>query len=124
MSQELMNIVLSALGIIVTGLATFAVTKLTAFLNEKIKNQKFNNLVQAVFDIILKCVQEVNQTYVEELKNKNIFDKEAQKNALDMCLKKVKSQLSADTLKLLAEYFGDIDSYLTTVIESTVNTLK
>ena len=77
-----------------------------------------------ITETITNCVIAVNQTYVEALKKKNAFTKEAQEEAFKMCYNNVIGLLSADVQKYIVETFGDLEIYLTTRIESLVNTSK
>lgn len=124
MNQEILNILFSAIGVIVTGLASFAVAKLTQWINTKISNNKTSNMLNNIVTIVGNCVQETYQTYVESLKENGSFDAEAQKKALNMCLDKIKSQMVPDVLEYIANNFGDIDGYIVSIIESTIYSLK
>ena len=124
MSQEILNILLSALGIIITGLTTYAVTKLTAWIDAKIKDKTLNNYMKIITQIVGNCVREVSQTYVDALKKEGSFDEAAQKKALEMCLKKIESELAPEIIKFIVDNFGDATAYLKTLIESTIYTDK
>ena len=124
MTQEIMNILLSALGIVITGLSSFAVAKLTQWINSKISDSKAANFLSTVTAIAINCVQEVYQTYVESLKASGSFDEAAQKEAYERCVIKIKSQLAPDLIEYIAHNFGDLDAYLKSLIESTIYNLK
>ena len=124
MSQEVLNILLSALGIIVTGLASLVVAKITQWINTKVKDKQTANYLSIILEIVNGCVKEVYQTYVESIKEQGKFDKEAQLKALEDCKEKVKTKLSVDVQEFIATNFGNIDSYITSLIESTIYNLK
>ena len=124
MPQEVLNILLSALGVIITGLAGFAVTKFTQWINSKISDAKAANYLSTIMKVVLDCVQEIYQTYVQSLKESGSFDKDAQKHALDACLVKIKSQLAPELITYITTNFGDVNSYLISLIESTIYSLK
>lgn len=124
MPQEIMNILLSALGVIITGLASFAVAKLTQWINSKISDSKAANFLSTLTTIVFNCVQEVYQTYVESLKESGSFDEAAQKEAYNRCLLKIKSQLAPDIIDYITKNFGDLDEYLKSLIESAIYNLK
>lgn len=77
-----------------------------------------------VEDTITKCVIATNQTYVEALKNKDLFDAEAQKTAFNMTFEAVKTLLSNEAIAYLTSMSGDVDKYLTTLIEAEANKNK
>lgn len=124
MTQEVLNILLSALGIIITGLTTFIVTKLTQFINAKIEDKKASNYLTTILNLVVDCVKETYQTYVETLKKEGKFDKEAQEKALNLCLNKIKEQMTTEVKDYVVNNFGDINSYLKSLIESTLYNLK
>lgn len=124
MPQEVLNILLSALGVIVTGLASFLVAKLTQWLNSKISDAKAANYLSTIATIVFNGVQTINQTYVDTIKKEGKFDEEAQKEAYNRCLVTVKAQLMPDLIDYITKNFGDMDEYLRSLIESTVRSLK
>lgn len=125
MSMDMiMNIIQSAIGIVVTGLVTFLVSKLTQMINAKIGDKKAANFLIKVTTLVGDSVKTVYQTYVESLKNQDIFTEEAQKEALDKCLTIIKSQLTPELIDYIKTNFGDMEEYLRTLIESTIYTLK
>ena len=124
MTQEILNILLSALGVIITGLASFAVAKLTQWINNKIGDAKAANFLNTLTTIVFNCVQEVYQTYVESLKNSGSFNEAAPKEAYNRCLSKVKTQLAPEVVDYVMKNFGDLDSYLKSLIESAIYSLK
>ena len=71
-------------------------------------------------DTVTDCVLTTTQTYVEALKNKNAFDKEAQINAFNMTKQAVLAILTEDAKEYLTNALGDFDKYLETLIESQV----
>lgn len=124
MQQEILQIILSALGTILTAVVSFAVAKLTQWLNVKIEDTKTANYMSKLVTIIGNCVNEVTQTYVETLKHEGKFDEEAQKHALQMCLAKIKSQCASYLLEFISSNYGDVEEFLRTMIESAVYTQK
>jgi len=124
MSQEILNIVLAGVSIIVTGLASALVVWIKQWINTKIKDKKIAQYSSQLTDIIYNCVNEVSQTYVDELKKEGKFNKEAQKIALAKCLEKVKSVMTSELKEWVEETYGDFETFITTLIESTVHNFK
>lgn len=83
--------------------------------------EKYINLAAVTVE---DCVVATNQTYVDTLKKLGKFDEEAQKEAFDKTLSAVLIILGTDAQDFLNEAFGDINIYLTTLIESTVQRQK
>lgn len=115
---------LSALGVVLTGLASWLVTIITKWISSKVKDQKAATYLSTITELVFNCVNEVNQTYVEALKEDGNFTAEDQKEALNKCVEKVKSQLAPEIVTYITENFGDLASYLTTLIESTIYSSK
>lgn len=124
MPQEVLNIIWSAVGIVVTGLLSWATTALVSWLNSKIKDTKVQQWATDLTKIVMSSVQTITQTYVDSLKKENAFTEEAQKEAFSRCLALIKSQLTPGLIKYIQENFGDMETYLQTQIESVINSLK
>lgn len=104
---------------------------LVQFLNIKmgeIKNTTDNETCKKYFDLlnttIVNCVIATNQTYVDELKDKNAFTLEAQKEALSKTYQAVMNILSADAKEYLTNAVGDLQEYITSLIEAQVKENK
>lgn len=130
LSQIFEVCIVPLLGILTTFLVSFIKTKKEEVLNkisadkteeQKKTLEKYLNLVETT---VVECVQATNQTYVETLKAEGSFDAEAQKVAFNKTLESVLSILSDDAKEYLTEIFGDLNTYLTNLIESKVNTSK
>lgn len=124
MSQEALNIILSCISIVLTGLLGWGVTALTAFLNTRIKDKRIAGYLTSLTNIVTTSVKETYQTYVEALKKEGKFDADAQKKALDETLAKIKTELPVNIANYVTETFGDLDKYITSLIESTIYSLK
>ncbi len=74
--------------------------------------------------IVLDAVKCVFQTYVEALKNEGSFNKDAQLIALNKAKDIVLAQLSDDIKEYISKNFGDVDIWINTQIEASINTLK
>lgn len=124
MQQELLNILLTALGTIITGLVGWGVAAFNSWISTKTNDIKFNSFVNGITALAGNAVKEVYQTYVETLKKEGNFGKDAQEKAFDMCFDKLMAQLTPGMLDFIGKNFGDITDYLTSVIEATLYNLK
>lgn len=122
--NELSQIILSVVGVIVTGLAAWAVSKLTSFIDSKIKDTKAKGLLNDAVGVVTRVVKETYQTYVENLKNQNLFDKAAQEKALVAAKEKIKNQLPKETMDYINRNYADFEEWLTTSIEAKLYDLK
>ena len=90
-------------------------------LNAKTENETAQKYTTMIFDTITKCVIATNQTYVNSLKEQNAFDAEAQKTAFNKTMNAVLGILSEDAKQYIIETTGDLNTYLTNLIEAEVN---
>lgn len=73
---------------------------------------------------VVNCVMATNQTYVDSLKAEGKFDADAQKVAFSKTLDAVLAILTDDAKNYLTQIFGDLNVYLTSLIESQVKINK
>ena len=77
MTEELLNAVLAAVGVIIAALASWAAEAIVSWLKLKIKDKKFAALLEKITYIVKDAVQAVYQEFVEGLKKQGKFDEEA-----------------------------------------------
>jgi hypothetical protein len=102
-----------------------------AFLKAKITeantssdNSTANRIRWEVAEAVEDAVTAVNQTFVEELKNKNLFDKEKQEEAFERALEGTIDALSRETVDFINNTYGDINIWLIDKIEAAVSRNK
>lgn len=122
--DQILQILLSALGVIITGLASWATTALVKWLNTKIKDKEFAALAETIINIISTAVKATYQSYVEGLKGTDGWTKEAQEKALALALETAKKQLTTEAIKYIEDQHGDVNEYLKAMIESVLYDLK
>lgn len=88
------------------------------------KDQYVQKYITMLNDTITAAVIAVNQTYVDALKEKNAFDREAQQEAFIRVYDTVCSSLTEEANYYLTEFIGDLESYITTKIEEQVKLNK
>lgn len=91
---------------------------------DKIDNDKAKEYLDMLNDTITNCVIATTQTYVEALKNKNAFDADAQKVALNKTYTAVMCILNKEAKKYLEKTLGDLEEYVLNKIEAEVATTK
>lgn len=124
MSQEVFKLILSAIGLILTGLAGWVTTMLTSWLNTKIKDKKMAQHATAITTIVMSSVQIVFQTFVDSLKKSGEFDMVAAKEAKDRCIKIIKTQLTPELMDYIQANFGEIEEYISNQVEAMIYQLK
>lgn len=90
----------------------------------KMDNEYVASVISKVEQIVIDCVQNTNQTFVDTLKNNGGFGEAEWAEARDLTMKNIKALLKEDISVLIEEEYGNIDVYLDTIIEKTVNELK
>ncbi len=81
-------------------------------------------LLAEVTEAVTTAVTYTSQTYVDALKKKGIFDTAAQVEALQKAKDKTLALLSESAKDVLASIYGDLNSYLETMIEAQVRMQK
>ena len=112
--------VVPLLGVLTAFIVTYIKSK-TAEISAATDNALEQKYLAMISETITKCVIATNQTYVDSLKDKDAFDKLAQKDASERTYKAVLNILSDDIKDYISETFGDAEVYLKTLIESSVN---
>ena len=124
MNQILLNILAAIVTCIVLPLISFIGIKFTQWLNTKIKNDKGKALMEKATQIVLDAVRCVFQTYVEALKKSGGFDQKAQIYAFNLAKDTSLKQLGDDAKEYISQNYGDLQEWLKTEIEASINKLK
>lgn len=89
-----------------------------------IKNEKAQKAIDTVINAVYCAVVATNQTMVDALKKEGAFDAEAAKKAFSTARSTVLNILSKEVIDIVTSTVGDFNTYLDTLIESTVNEQK
>lgn len=122
--DTVLEIVLSAVSLAVTGLVGWGVTVFTSWLNTKIKDKKLASYLTQVTQIVTDAVTNIFQSFVETLKTNGKFDEAAQKEAKEKALAIINSQLTPELESFIQANYGDIQEWLSNKIESVIYELK
>ena len=110
------------------GILTVYIVKFINAKSEELKatanNELYQKYITLLTDTITSCVIATNQTYVDALKDKNAFDKEAQKEAFNRTYNAVLAILTDDVKNYFTEVVGDFQAFLTEKIEAEVKLNK
>lgn len=124
MNEIIINIISVVVTVIVIPLITLIGTKLVTWINSKINNEKASNMLTTATNAVISAVRTVLQTYVDSLKKEGRFDEASQKLALFKAKDIALSQIGVDAQMYIEDTYGDLDVWLTTQIEATINALK
>lgn len=109
---------------VLTGFIIVFVKKKINEAQEKINNEMAKKYLDILEEVITNCVLTTNQTYVNQLKNSNAFDINAQKEAFSKTYLAVMNTLNEETQKYLADITTDVTQFITEKIEATVAKTK
>lgn len=104
-------------------IANYAVAYFKAKIDDiatKADNEMAKKIILEVNQIVSTCVLATTQTYVSNMKEKDLFDKEAQKEALRMTSETVFSLMSDEMIGYIEGSYGDIEQYITNLIEAKI----
>ena len=124
MNEILINIISVVVTSIVFPLLSIAGAKLVQLINSKINNNKAANFLSTATTIIINAVRSVFQTYVGALKKEDKFDEASQKLALLKARDIALNQMTDDVKNYITSTYGDLDTWISTNIEATINILK
>lgn len=124
MNEIILNIISVVVTAVILPLISYAGARLIAWLNAKIKDENAKQQLTVATDIVMNAVRSVFQTYVETLKKNGTFDKESQKVALIKAKDDAIAQMSDEIKDYITKNYGDLETWITTQIESTINILK
>jgi len=123
MLQQIFEVcIIPLLGVLTAYLVKFIQAK-AAEIGEKTNDELTKKYVDMLAKTITDCVVATNQTYVDNMKNQNCFDEEAQRHAFQMTYATVLSLLTDEAKKYLEAFYGDLNGYITNKIEAEVNLL-
>lgn len=114
----------SIIGVIGTGLASWATTVLINWLNSKIKNEKVARWSSDLLKIIFSAVQTVFQEFVDALKKAGTFTEEAAKEAKERAYNIIVTQLTPELKAYITDNFGEMKEYIMNQIEAAIYQLK
>ena len=124
MNEILINIISVVVTSIVLPLLSIAGAKLVQLINSKINNNKAANFLSTATTIVINAVRSVFQTYVEALKKEDKFDEASQKLALLKARDIALNQMTDDVKNYITSTYVDLDTWINTNIEATINILK
>lgn len=88
----------------------WGVNKAASIANSYVHNQFVQHCIQNAANAVFNAVSDVNQTYVDSLKEADKFDEAAQKRAFADALATAKKSLTDETILFIKQTFGDVDA--------------
>lgn len=122
--NEFYSILWSCVGLVLTGLTSWGLARLIAWLNSKIKDDKTKNYMAQLSSIVSKAILYAEQTFVSQLKKAGSWSDANYKEALEVALAEAKSQLTTELSAWIKDNGYDITTYLTQQIEAQIGASK
>lgn len=123
LSDVMQVCVVPLLGVLTTYLVLLIKNK-TKQITDSTNNDLADKYITMLSDTITTCVIATKQTYVDALKEKDLFDADAQKAALQMTADAVQALLTDEAKKYLNQAYGDLNAFILLKIEAEVNQTK
>lgn len=115
--NEIITTIITA---IVIPLITWGILIARNYLLTKLTNESVKTILLQATDAAEKAVAETAQTYVDYIKDTDVWDATAQKKAVNMALDRAKEIMGQEGTSLLYSVTGSIDAYLRAAIEQAV----
>lgn len=80
--------------------------------------------IREIEEAIIKAVRTVAQTYTKKLKAQNAFGEAEEKIANRKAIEVARASLSSGAVSYISKTYGDVDTFLSNGIESTLNAIK
>ena len=122
--MEVLMVLLKLIIMLVVPVATsvltyFFKTYVEQLIDKNVKGETAEALKRGV-DIITDSVNYVQQTYVDTLKKEDKFTPEAQEKALQAAKDRAIELMNGDITTAIENSYGNLDTYVTTIIESII----
>ena len=114
------QLIIGIIGIIISGLGIL----ITYVINKYVKNDELKQIMNSLNDLVRNSVLEVQQIYVDEMKCNDMFDKDAQKLALERCIDTIRVNMPKRVEEWLKSNYTNVDAYLKTLVEAQIKLLK
>lgn len=125
---EFLETILSYLmPIVLTAVCSFLIAlikKKIAQVSQNTENSQISLYLALVESTVVDCIKATNQVYVDELKEKNLFDKTAQQLALQKTTDAVLAILSDEVKNNLSLYTDDLALFIQEKIEANIKLAK
>lgn len=118
------SIIIQIISLVLAALGAWVLAKVKSLINTKIKNEKARALLNSATTVVSNVVKATYQTYVESIKGTDAWTKAAQEKALQDAVTSARSQLSEEVEKYISENFGDVETWIKSLVETTLYNLK
>lgn len=103
---------------------TFFLQKQIAKLKQQTENERVNYYIDKAEEVIYTSVAVIKQTMVDNLKENNVFDEVAQKEAFERAKSRVLVLLHEESINILNDVYGDYLFWIESKIDEAVGNSK
>lgn len=103
---------------------TFLGAYVTYLINKHVKDEELKTTLNSLHETVKNSVLETYQVYVEGLKDAGMFDGQAQQHALDLCVEKIKENITPKAWQWVKDNAPNARRYLESMIEAQIAELK
>lgn len=120
MNQIIINVLTYLFIALIGGALAFIIR----WLNKEIKNDFASSVLDEIERAVNDAVKYVNQTYVDDLKERHLFTDSSKEEALNMAIEAAIKGLSKRALAYIYKNYDSIQDLLETKIEAAIKNLK
>ena len=114
---QLLELVIQSL---IVPLILYAITVIRNYLMARTASAAVDRVLYQAAEAATLAVQKTSQTYVDNMRRSGQWTQETQQAAFNQAMQVVKSLLTVEGTELLAQVVGDVNAYLTALIEAAV----
>lgn len=119
LTNALIGVLIAASGLVVAFL-----NKKRQEVEQKMTTEEGKKYATMINNTVVDCVKSVTQTYVDTLKSQDCFTEEKQAIAFNKSMNSIKTILKEDAIDYISTISNDVEAYLTSKIESTIDDQK
>ena len=120
MNQIIINVLTYLFIALIGGALVFIIR----WLNKEIKNDFVSSVLDEIERAVNDAVKYVNQTYVDDLKERHLFTDQSKEEALNMAIEVAIKGLSKRALTYINKNYDSIQGLLETKIEAAIKNFK
>lgn len=118
------DVLIEAVELVFKAVTALVIPYLAYLVGKKIKNDHAKELMHKAEEFVVQSVQMVQQTFVDSLKKEGKFDAQAQREAFKLCYDAWLTMANEEMKQVVTEEVGNLDSWLTALIEANVYAQK
>lgn len=122
--MTLLKIVIMIIVPVATSVLTYFSKKYLNILIDRVAKDETALALKQGVNLIVDSVNYIQQTYVDVLKKEDKFTLEAQEEALQAAKNRAIELMNDDITTAIKSNYGNIDTYVITIIESIINSRK